>query len=521
MERNPNWLDVDEFDVIILGTGFAESVLSGAFSRIGKRVLHLDRAEFYGGNYATLSFDQINNFIKSDEVKDTGTAEQKQCENEITLTSGSSPFKNKQIVIPQDEREREETEELFPKKDSRRFNLDLTPKLMWSNSPNVDLLIRSGVARYLEFRCLEHTYLYQNNTLQLVPCSKSDIFSNKSISLLDKRTLMKFITQMTTPEELEKIRAEHSKEPFEQFLTSRLSVSLRAFVLYAISMIGSDQSVEANRVTVAEGIERFQRYLGSLGRYGNTPFLYSLNGTSELCQAYCRLSAVYGGLFVLRRTAAKLLLEKGDEDKPRVKSIIDTEGQELKTKHVITNLDHASNFIGPQAKKTRGTAICITNKSLTGDTLTLGVIPPNTFNNSHVIYLTQTEESAYTAPHGKYVVHLFGEDIDQAREALEPVVHSLFKLSDEPENYKPLLLWSAYFNQEIRSVAATDTPVNMHIITDPDFELDFEQSLQQVEALFKTICPGEEFIPTVPHPEDIIWSEEAEGEEENKADPLQ
>ncbi len=39
---------------------------------------------------------------------------------------------------------------------------------MWSNSPNVDLLIRSGVARYLEFRCLEHTYLYQNNTLQLV-----------------------------------------------------------------------------------------------------------------------------------------------------------------------------------------------------------------------------------------------------------------------------------------------------------------------------------------------------------------
>jgi RAB protein geranylgeranyltransferase component A len=29
MERNANWLDVDDFDVIILGTGFAESVLSG------------------------------------------------------------------------------------------------------------------------------------------------------------------------------------------------------------------------------------------------------------------------------------------------------------------------------------------------------------------------------------------------------------------------------------------------------------------------------------------------------------
>jgi len=62
-----------------------------------------------------------------------------------------------------------------------------------------------------------------------------------------------------------------------------------------------------------------------------------------------------------------------------------------------------------------------------------------------------------------------------------------------------------YFNQEIRSVAESDKPVNMHIINDPDFELDFEQSLKQVETIFKAIYPDEEFIPTVPHPEDIIW----------------
>ncbi len=40
-----------------------------------------------------------------------------------------------------------------------------------------------------------------------------------------------------------------------------------------------------------------------------------------------------------------------DGDKQKIKSIICTEGQELKTKHVITNLDHACNFIGPQGKK--------------------------------------------------------------------------------------------------------------------------------------------------------------------------
>ncbi len=144
-----------------------------------------------------------------------------------------------------------------------------------------------------------------------------------------------------------------------------------------------------------------------------------------------------------------------------------------------------------------------------------------------LLWLDQSEVNFVLTLQCVDVVHLFGEDIEQAREALEPVVHSLFKLSDEPDSKqtlvasllyivcliiwsvsiddKPLLLWSAYFNQEIRSVADSDKPVNMHIIADPDFELDFEQSLKQVEALFKAICPGEEFIPTVPHPEDIIW----------------
>lgn len=33
----------NEFDLIIVGTGMVESILSAAASRIGKRVLHIDR----------------------------------------------------------------------------------------------------------------------------------------------------------------------------------------------------------------------------------------------------------------------------------------------------------------------------------------------------------------------------------------------------------------------------------------------------------------------------------------------
>jgi RAB protein geranylgeranyltransferase component A len=38
------------------------------------------------------------------------------------------------------------------KRDSRQYNIDLVPKLLFSKSTSVDLLIKSGAANYLEFQ---------------------------------------------------------------------------------------------------------------------------------------------------------------------------------------------------------------------------------------------------------------------------------------------------------------------------------------------------------------------------------
>ncbi|KAF4445588.1 RAB GDP-dissociation inhibitor, partial [Fusarium albosuccineum] len=38
-----------EYDVIVLGTGLTECILSGVFSVKGKKVLHIDRTDHYGG----------------------------------------------------------------------------------------------------------------------------------------------------------------------------------------------------------------------------------------------------------------------------------------------------------------------------------------------------------------------------------------------------------------------------------------------------------------------------------------
>jgi Rab GDP dissociation inhibitor len=38
-----------EYDVIVLGTGLTECILSGVLSVKGKKVLHIDRNDHYGG----------------------------------------------------------------------------------------------------------------------------------------------------------------------------------------------------------------------------------------------------------------------------------------------------------------------------------------------------------------------------------------------------------------------------------------------------------------------------------------
>ena len=39
----------EEYDVIMLGTGLTECILSGLFSVEKKKVLHMDRNSYYGG----------------------------------------------------------------------------------------------------------------------------------------------------------------------------------------------------------------------------------------------------------------------------------------------------------------------------------------------------------------------------------------------------------------------------------------------------------------------------------------
>ncbi|KAL0582771.1 hypothetical protein ABG067_007257 [Albugo candida] len=181
-----------EYDVIILGTGIVESILAGAFARIGKTVLHCDPNDYYGSNYATLNMNQFSHWLDSSDLENMNTAPNYQIlaprlhVQKISKGTSFTSAKAKESLTSQ----------------STRFNLDVvSPKLLFAAGELVQLLISSGVGRYLEFTALERSFLQITTwkdeelikTVSPVPCSKKDVFQSDLLSVTEKRTLMKFL----------------------------------------------------------------------------------------------------------------------------------------------------------------------------------------------------------------------------------------------------------------------------------------------------------------------------------------
>jgi len=55
----------ESYDVIILGTGLKECILSGVLSVEGLKVLHMDKNSYYGGESASLNLKQLFEKYKS------------------------------------------------------------------------------------------------------------------------------------------------------------------------------------------------------------------------------------------------------------------------------------------------------------------------------------------------------------------------------------------------------------------------------------------------------------------------
>lgn len=150
----------EEYDVIVMGTGLKECILSGLLSTKGKKVLHLDRNGYYGGDTASLNLTNLWQKFRP----------------------GSEPPK------------------AFGH--NRDWNVDLVPKFIMANGVLVKMLLHTKVTRYLEWKCVDGSYVFQHQkggmfssakaVVHKVPSNDSEALKSPLMGLFEKKRCRDF-----------------------------------------------------------------------------------------------------------------------------------------------------------------------------------------------------------------------------------------------------------------------------------------------------------------------------------------
>ncbi|XP_007940910.1 rab proteins geranylgeranyltransferase component A 2 [Orycteropus afer afer] len=394
-------------------------------------------------------------------------------------------------------------------KEGRRFNIDLVSKLLYSQGLLIDLLIKSNVSRYAEFKNVTRILTFWEGKVEQVPCSRADVFNSKELTMVEKRMLMKFFTFCTDfeqhPDEYEAFK----QRPFSDYLkTKKLTPSLQHFVLHSIAMTSESSC------TTIDGLKATKNFLQCLGWFGNTPFLFPLYGQGEISQCFCRMCAVFGGIYCLRRKVQCLVVDK---ESGRCNAVIDHLGQRIHAKNFIVEDSYLSEETCSSVQyKQISRAVLITDQSIlktdSDQQISVLIVPP-VEPGTFAVRVTELCSSTMTCMKDTYLVHLTCSSSKTAREDLESVVKKLFTPYAEieinkEEHSKPRLLWALYFNMRDSSGISRSSynglPSNVYVCSGPDCGVGNEHAVKQAETLFREIFPSEEFCPSPPNPEDII-----------------
>ena len=194
-----------------------------ALSKAGVKVAHLDNNPYYGGDEANLTLDEVARWA---DGRSTSSENSEKLSTYLVAQRAKFTSVSRSPVVPDH---------------SRHYSISLAPSLIPSVGPLISSLIASGVSRYGGYRLLERVGIYSSsNGLQNVPGSKEEVFKS-SLSLIEKRRLMRFLVFASGEFEVSKELQGHEQTPFYEFLQSKFSLTqdIADAIVYALAFCSS------------------------------------------------------------------------------------------------------------------------------------------------------------------------------------------------------------------------------------------------------------------------------------------
>jgi RAB protein geranylgeranyltransferase component A len=460
----------DKYDLIIVGTGMVESILSCVAAKNGKKVLHLDGNDYYGTHHASFTFSSMaksfrpgfenphrfvvlqNDFTSSCSLIDAFSTLNRWTDNtgKVHPSFLRACDKHKLASVERDQSKIhpawfgvDHTSEaiIAYAKNDKDFSIDMGCKFLMGSGVFIDALIESGVSNYLDFNACGKIYFFQHLQQIIdkpgwkIPLNKNDIFMTNQLSAMDKRSLVKFQQfvadycrqrngadiRRLNELELAKGRSLHrpqnkseapvavDQKSFKDILDSfKLSPSLQALIVHGLCLqITSESSVDVNI-----SLNRVATFLDSVGRYGETAYLVPCYGISEILQGYCRMSAVWGTTFALRRSVSEYIQNDSDENV----SVVDTEGNIHHGKFLVLNSSYLSLDAVTLEPWFILHSIHFYDNPIFEESRSVAVIPPNyrfastdcniDIGNQNAIFLSEKDSSTCCCPAGTYILHI-------------------------------------------------------------------------------------------------------------------
>ncbi|KAJ2487672.1 hypothetical protein IWW37_005158 [Coemansia sp. RSA 2050] len=491
-------LDNEEFDAVVLGTGLIESIIASELAAADKKVLHIDRNPYYGGQFACFTLSAfiewtiehrdkrqtplVDIFVGGIDSDSPTFSVHRAGEPKQTTTLSSSTksppdhasrlFDRLSAYIADSQTLPEHsdiTERLGRLLDnSRKYAIELAPKVAYCRGELIDMIINVGIGEYVQFKGVERNYIVQNDIFERVPDSKGDIFASESLGLVEKRKLMKLMTAITDDsEDFAQLLGDCAEMSFAQFLESKFKLSgkLLHSVIFAVARAGSRDELGART-----GCERVQKYAKSIGRYGRMAYLCAMyGGGSEIAQSFCRSCAVSGGTYILSEHVRSIESRDGEG---RGYAVQLTHGRVF-AKHVVLDPCYAPDALPSDSAISR--AICILDYPVFGEDTTAIL---SYVADAGVVSMLYATQATLATPNGQCVLYAWTNGrLSDTRALLLRALTAVSGLRARP-------LFTALF--EARDMQPAENSLHGLVYTAaPDSTLDFDSSVihaQQVVA---------------------------------------